>query len=104
LREWLVFQLQGSTDDDAPAAFFRIPSARSEKIEFTEWALSRRSLRRPRRSALGRECSSDATPFGLIKDPLCLLGPWQCRTIAEVDFGYGDGVTLVNQPLKDLRR
>jgi hypothetical protein len=38
LREWLVFQLQGSTDDDAPAAFFRIPSARSEKIEFTEWA------------------------------------------------------------------
>jgi hypothetical protein len=51
LREWLVFQLQGSTDDDAPAAFFRIPSARSEKIEFTEWAPCRHSLQEAPRSA-----------------------------------------------------
>jgi hypothetical protein len=45
LREWLVSQLQGSTNDDAPAAFFRVASARSEKIEFTVWAQTGRSLR-----------------------------------------------------------
>ena len=55
-------------------------------------------------SGSGRSCYSGVTLFCIIKGDLRLLGPRQCCTIAEVDFGYGDGVTLVNQPLQHLRR
>ena len=58
----------------------------------------------PSKAALGRSCYSGVTLFCIIKGDLRLLCPRQCCTIAEVDFGYGDGVALVDQPLQDLRR
>ena len=73
-------------------------SGRKEKTQFTDRAHCRLSLRAGRRSAMGRSCYSGVTLFCIIKGDLRLLCPRQCCTITEVDFGYGDGVTLVDQP------
>ena len=57
-----------------------------------------------RTSAKGRSYYSGVNLFYMIKGNLQLLRPRQCCTIAEVYFGYGDGVTLVDQPFQDLWR